>query len=153
MSLRIIFVALISFIVSLCCHSQNPSGISIKYGNDQSAFFSFTENPKIIFEQNEIFFKSTKSSISMPLEEIRAFEYNSMTGINELEETNLILQIQGTELIVSSPNKNINLKIFNLSGLLLFERNIAKGEFFSKNLSPNLYIIKINNHIYKIQIG
>ncbi len=150
-------VVLLSFclMATLCCYSTTLLGFVVKYQDNQSTMFSFSDSPKILFQDENVIIKTTQTAISIPCTSFNSIEYVSATDIEKCSyvPSSYLFQVRGNELIISSTDLECLIEIYDIKGTKISSNFIKADEVSSINLAHGIYIVIINHKTYKIQIG
>lgn len=123
-------------------------------------YYSFSEKPKVVFNDDIITIESSTLLGKYPFEHILklTYEYVSPDGIEEVEvreEMDKPFSREGESLIFSAADKAVNVRIVNASGGLVKAFMVNPNEsksFYLSSLNKGVYLINVNGVTHKIYV-
>lgn len=152
---RAVVLLFLCLMATLCCYSTTLKGFIVNYQDNQPIMFSFSESPKILFQDENVIIKTSQTSISIPCTSFKSIEYVSTNSIENCSyaPTSYLFQVRGNELLIHSTDLELLIELYDIKGMKISNSVIKGGEALSFNLAHGIYLVSINHKTYKIQIG
>jgi hypothetical protein len=122
-------------------------------GSANSFFLSSAS--KIYFEDNNLLYN--ENNFSIPIDQIRKITFSTSSGVDKVAEEgkNFFISPNPAKdeiLLKNVPNEICSVKIYNLTGKLMFSNNLNPSSTIINisNLPKGIYLVKVNNSTAKL---
>ena len=116
--------------------------------------FSLNEVPVTTYADGNLVIKTTKTTVTYPLEQVKKYTYSSVTdALSAPKSESATLSKDGETLTFSGLKPQTPISIYNVSGQLvrtLKARGLGNTTVSVANLPVGVYVVKVNGVTYKI---
>ena len=135
---------------------QSETQLVVLTKDGQKIAFALSELPKVTFTQTELCIKVSDYEYVYPLSDMVRFTYEGVkipSGITDIDTGEKVFSLTGDALVFSSLPEDSELRIYSVSGMLVFNKKVEQaGEYsFSlAGLAAGTYVVNVNGSTYKI---
>jgi hypothetical protein len=116
--------------------------------------FNLDEVPVTTYSDGNLVIKTTKTTVTYPLEQVRKYTYSSVTdALSAPKSESATLSQDGETLTFTGLKSQTQISVYNVSGQLvrtLKARGLGKTTVSVANLPVGVYVVKVNGVTYKI---
>ena len=116
--------------------------------------FNLDEMPVTTYSEGNLVIKTTKTTVTYPLEQVRKYTYSSVTdALSAPKLERATLSKDGESLTFTGLKPQTLISIYNVSGQLVRNvksRELGKTTVSVANLPVGVYVVKVNGVTYKI---
>ncbi len=116
--------------------------------------FSLNEVPVTTYADGNLVIKTTKTTVTYPLEQVKKYTYSSVTdALSAPKSESATLSKDGETLTFTGLKPQTPISIYNVSGQLvrtLKARGLGNTTVSVANLPVGVYVVKVNGVTYKI---
>ena len=116
--------------------------------------FSLDEVPVTTYTDGNLVIKTTKTTVTYPLEQVKKYTYSSVTdALFAPKSESATLSQDGEMLTFTGLKPQTHISVYNVSGQLvrtLKARSLGKTTVSVANLPVGVYVVKVNGVTYKI---
>lgn len=130
----------------------------IEMNNSKQHSYSLSDKPVITFDNNRLFIKTDKIELDYPIEDILKYYFTELdeTGVEDIKNYTDKIHFIYTNpdfLSIEGVVGDADIKVYDISGRVC-DVNSTKSDNCAKielsTLHKGVYIIKVNNHSFKI---
>lgn len=143
-----LFLALLSFICTLCINAEEKSLI-ITFNDNTTQAFALAELPDILMENDKMIINAGNNTIEYDLYKVKTFTFGIPSGIDNTTIQDVLMN--GNKLYI--PGTNNKIRIFSIDGKPVKLPNIQTVNANVLDLDPlpkSVYIINVNGKSVKI---
>ena len=148
---RIVFLLAVAATVAA---QADDRVLKVWQSDGQVLTISLADEPRTTYSDGNLIITSSKSSVTLPLEKVRRYTYESAaSGIDEAKTLRAAFSRDGETLTLTGLKPGTAVYLYNVAGQLL--RTIDSGDqpkvvVSVSNLPAGVYVVKANDVTYKI---
>lgn len=150
---RFIFL-LLSFLSLNSANAEVTTNLIVCAKDGTKTKYALTEKPVITFSKTNLIVSTKSVNVSYSLDDFSHFTYESrdITSVENILESSSF-NFSGDKLLFTDLNIDTSVSIYNLDGVLLISKLLAKNNNYAISLSDlqsGAYVVKVNKSTYKI---
>ena len=128
--------------------------LQVWLADGQVMSINLNEEPRTTYDDGNLVFTTTKTTISYPLEHVKRYTYvSSSSGISSPKGVEATFSADGETLTFKGLNAGMSIMLYNVAGQLL--RKVAPtteghAAISVSQLPTGVYVVKMNDATYKI---
>lgn len=150
------FLLLLLSILRLTSAAQTDlTHLVIQTKDGTKVAYAFTKAPKIAFADDFLILCTDEVNVTYPLIDMEVIKYEACVeaGVKDLKTDELLISFIGDSLLFHTLKANSTVSIYSIGGENVLTRNIHQDGEYSFSLSqltPGIYLVKIDSLTYKI---
>lgn len=151
MKSKVLFLAL--YCISSICFAEEQK-LKIWHADGTVRTISLTENPATTFQNDKLVISTSKSTISIPLDQVRkyTFELGQTDGVDEKVSESVSFSHNAESIKFRNLKSGSKISLWSSSGILIKQIEAGDGEttVSVSDLPDGTYIVNANGITYKI---